>query len=74
VKHVVQFINPCEVEAFERAVNTIVGYLTLPARMRAAAETLAEANALYGYQADWGLWNPASLRREADAVEEEVPQ
>jgi hypothetical protein len=41
--------------------------------MRDAANTLAEANALYGYQPDWGVWNPVSLRREAAVVESEVP-
>jgi hypothetical protein len=45
----------------------------LPQRMRAAAETLQEANALYGYQPDWGVWNPVGLRKEADVVESEVP-
>lgn len=46
---------------------------TLPARMRAAADAIAEANALYAMNPEWGLWNPHSLRREADVVESEVP-
>lgn len=47
--------------------------LDLPDRMRAAADTLAEANALYGFQADWGAWNPHELREEARMLTEQVP-
>jgi hypothetical protein len=46
---------------------------TLPARMREAADTIAEANALYGFSTEFGMWNPASLRYEAVVIEKGTP-
>jgi hypothetical protein len=46
----------------------------LPERMRQAADAVAEANALYGYNPEHGVWSPAALRKEAAVVESEVPQ
>ena len=47
--------------------------LTLPDRMRQAAEVLEEVSALYGYNPAYGLWNAETLTNEADVIESEVP-
>lgn len=41
----------------------------LAARMRTAADTLAEANKVYGFNPEYGVWSPERLRHEADVVE-----
>jgi hypothetical protein len=47
---------------------------TLPARLRAAAETLAELSAMAGYRwVQHVAWTADSLKREADVLEREVP-
>ena len=46
--------------------------LSLPDRMRAAADTLEEASALYGYHL-CTHWSPASLRTEAGHVAADYP-
>jgi hypothetical protein len=47
----------------------------LPARMRAAADTLEEVSALYGYRNTGGInWSAEMLRREAPHVESEIPE
>lgn len=40
----------------------------LAMKMIAAANTLAELNGIYSFDPEWGVWNPASLRREAAVV------
>ena len=46
--------------------------LSLPDRMRAAADTLEEANALYAYYAD-APWSASELRTEAGYVAADYP-
>ena len=46
--------------------------LSLPDRMRAAADALEEASALYGYHLGTH-WSPASLRTEANYVAADYP-
>jgi hypothetical protein len=46
---------------------------TLPQRMRDAARTIAELNALQGYNADTEPLSPRCLREEARRMEEETP-
>lgn len=41
----------------------------LARKMREAADTIAEVNGIYSFDPDWGVWNPTSLRKEADIVE-----
>jgi hypothetical protein len=44
--------------------------LSLPDRMRAAAEVLGEVSALYGFEHPQQVaWTPAELRGEADDLE-----
>jgi hypothetical protein len=43
---------------------------TLPQRMREAADTLAEANELYTFNPEHGVWSPKALRHEADVIED----
>jgi hypothetical protein len=37
--------------------------------MREAAEVLQAVNVAYGFNADYGLWNPLRLRYEAEVLE-----
>lgn len=50
-----------------------MSHLTLPQRMRVAAEVLEEVSALYGYNPSYGLWNSETLIKEADVIESDVP-
>lgn len=48
--------------------------MNLPARMRAAAKTLEEISALYGYRhPDEAGWSAHELRHEAQQVENATP-
>ena len=51
-------------------MNNVI--LSLPDRMRAAADTLEEANALYAYYAN-APWSASELRTEADHVAADYP-
>lgn len=45
------------------------GPAELAERMREAAQTLREANKVYGYNAEHGVWSPVGLEKEAAVVE-----
>lgn len=49
--------------------------LSLPARMRDAADTLEELSALYGYRFPYeASWSPQELHNEARVLDADTPQ
>lgn len=50
-----------------------MSHLDLIQKLRDAAVTVREANALFNLQSEYGLWNARSLERAADELEKETP-
>jgi hypothetical protein len=50
----------------------MTAWTVLAQKMRDAADALAEANIVYGFSPEYGVWSPTALRHEASIVESEV--